>query len=165
MHRGVSAVKVAVYPGSFDPITCGHLDVIERSSKLFDRLIVTVFRNPSKNHMFSMEERVEMVREATAHLKNVEVDCFDGLLIEYAASKNADVIIKGLRAVSDFLYEFQMALVNKKLEPGIETVFVMTSPQYSYLSSSMVRELAGFGACVKGLVPPNVERRLKARFC
>jgi len=157
-------VKIAVYPGSFDPVTYGHLDVLERSYKLFDKLIVAVFFNSSKAPLFSVEERLEMLRESVQHLPNVEVDSSNTLLTEYARRRGACTIVKGLRAVSDFLYEFQMAMVNKYNAPEIETVFVMTSPQYSYLSSSIVRELAQLGGCVKGFVPANVEKRLDQKF-
>jgi len=157
-------VRIAVCPGSFDPITCGHIDVIERSAPLFDRLIVTVFVNPAKQPLFTAEERVEMIRESVAGIPNVEVDFSDGLLTEYARRKGAHYIVKGLRAVSDFLYEFQMAMVNKYTAPDVETVFVMTSPKYSYLSSSIVRELGQFGGNLKGLVPPGVEKRVREKF-
>lgn len=157
-------VNLAVYPGSFDPVTFGHLDVIERSSALFDRLVVAVFQNPSKTPLFSQQERAEMIRESVGHLKNVEVDTPDGLLTEYARRRRARVIVKGLRAVSDFLYEFQMAMVNKYTAPEIETVFVVSSPQYSYLSSSIVRELAELGGCLKGFVPLSVEQRLEEKY-
>lgn len=151
---------IAVYPGSFDPVTNGHLDIIERAAKIFDLLIVTVFRNAGKNPLFTMEERVELLREATAHIPNVRIDSFNGLLTEYARKQGARVVIKGLRAVSDFDYELQMALMNKKLDPELETLFMMTGQKYSYLSSSIVKELASFGGCVEGLVPPNVAKKL-----
>ncbi|NPV71695.1 MAG: pantetheine-phosphate adenylyltransferase [Firmicutes bacterium] len=157
-------MRIAVCPGSFDPITCGHLDVIARSAPLFDRLIVTVFVNPVKKPLFTVEERVEMIREAVEGLPNVEVDSSDGLLTEYARRRGACCIVKGLRAVSDFLFEFQMAMVNKYISPEIETVFVMTSAKYSYLSSSIVRELGQFGGTLKGLVPPGVEKRVRDKF-
>ncbi|MCL4424399.1 MAG: pantetheine-phosphate adenylyltransferase [Firmicutes bacterium] len=151
---------IAVYPGSFDPATNGHLDIIERAARIFDQLIVTVFRNAGKNPLFTMEERVELLREATAHIPNVRIDSFGGLLTQYAKEQGARVLVKGLRAVSDFDYEFQMALMNKKLDPELETLFMMTGQKYSYLSSSIVKELAGFGGCIEGLVPPNVAKRL-----
>jgi pantetheine-phosphate adenylyltransferase len=157
-------VRIAVYPGSFDPITYGHMDVIERSAPLFDRLIVAVFCNPLKEPLFSADERVEMIRESTRHLSNVEVDSSDGLLTDYARRRGAGVIVKGLRAVSDFLFEFQMAMVNKYNAPEIETLFIVTSPQYSYLSSSIVRELGQLGGCLKGFIPPNVEKRVRDKF-
>jgi len=157
-------VRIAIYPGSFDPITNGHIDVIERSLKLFDRIIVAVLKNPNKKPLFSVEERVEMIKEATKHINNVEVESFSGLLVDFAKIKNAKIIIKGLRAVSDFEYEFQMALMNKKLDKDIETVFIMTNTRYSFLSSSVVKEVASFGGCVKDLVPPHVEKKLKEKF-
>ncbi|MEW6546339.1 MAG: pantetheine-phosphate adenylyltransferase [Bacillota bacterium] len=151
----------AVYPGSFDPVTAGHLDIIERAARIFDHLVVTVFNNPSKQPLFSVEERVTMLREVTSHLPNVEVDSSQGLLIPYVRKVGARVIIKGLRAMSDFDYEFRMALMNKKLDPEVETVFILTSSQYAYLSSSLIKEVASLGGCVTGLVPPSVERRLR----
>lgn len=157
-------MKIAVCPGSFDPVTNGHLDIIERSGALFDKVIVAVLNNPNKKSLFSVEERVEMLRKSCSFMKNVEVDSFSGLLIEYAKRKNASVLVKGLRAVSDFEYELQMALMNKKLSPEIETVFIMTSSKYSYLSSSIVKEVARFGGCIKGLVPDNVESEIHKRF-
>lgn len=157
-------MSVAIYPGSFDPITNGHLDIIERGSKIFDRLIVAVLKNPNKKSLFTIEERIEMIRDAVSHLDNVEVDHFSGLLVDFARKRNAKIIIKGLRAVSDFEYELQMALMNKKLYKDIETVFIMTSTKYSFLSSSIVREVASFGGCVKDLVPPAVEEKLREKF-
>lgn len=157
-------MKIAVCPGSFDPVTNGHLDIIERSGVLFDKVIVAVMNNPKKRPLFSVEERVEMLRKSCSFMKNVEVDSFSGLLIEYAKSKNASVVVKGLRAVSDFEFELQMAHMNKKLSSEIETVFIMTSSKYSYLSSSIVKEVARFGGCIKGLVPDNVESEIHKRF-
>lgn len=153
-------MKTTIYPGSFDPVTKGHLDIIERSSNSFDNVIVAVLQNPSKNPMFTLEERVEMLREVTSHLHNVEVDSFSGLLIDYAHKKGANTIIKGLRAVSDFEYEFQMALMNRKLNSSVETIFMMTSNKYSYLSSSIVKEVARFGGCINGLVPDPIVKRI-----
>ena len=157
-------MKIAVCPGSFDPATNGHLDIIERSSKLFDKVIVAVLNNPSKQALFSVEERVEILKKTCGFMKNVEIDSFSGLLIEYAKSKNANAIVKGLRAVSDFEYELQMALMNKKLNSEIETVFIMTSSRYSYLSSSIVKEVARFGGCIRGLVPEIIESEIYKRF-
>ncbi|HEX2715493.1 MAG TPA: pantetheine-phosphate adenylyltransferase [Candidatus Acidoferrales bacterium] len=154
---------IAVYPGSFDPVTHGHLDLIERGAKLFDRLIAAVLRNLEKDPLFTLEERVEMLREVTKPWPNVEVDVFDGLLVEYARKRNAHVLLRGIRAISDYEYELQMALMNRKLEPGIETVFLMPAEAYSYLSSRLVREIARLGGPVHGLVPPAVERRLRAK--
>ncbi|MDI6618443.1 MAG: pantetheine-phosphate adenylyltransferase [Clostridiales bacterium] len=148
--------KIAVYPGSFDPVTNGHLDIIERSAHIFDKVIVAVLENPQKNPVFSVAERVEMLREVTVDISNVEVDSFSGLLIHYMNAKNAKVIIKGLRAVSDFEYEFQMALLNNKLNSEVETLFMMTNNKYSYLSSSAVKQIALFGGCIKGLVPDKI---------
>lgn len=146
----------AIYPGSFDPVTNGHLDIIERGSRLFGHLIVAILKNPKKDYLFSTEERMYMLRESTRHLHNVEIDSFSGLLVEYAKVKKARVIIKGLRAISDFEYEFQMAMINKKLSPGVETLFMMTNNKYSYLSSSVVKEIAFFHGNVNSLVPPIV---------
>lgn len=157
-------MTIAVCPGSFDPVTNGHLDIIERAARIFDRVLVTVFRNSSKNPLFSVEERVEMIREATSHLQNVEVDSADGLLMNYVREKGAKCIVKGLRAIQDFEYEFQMGLINKKLDPEVETMFMMTSGRYSYLSSSIVKELASYGARVEGLVPKSVEERLVEKY-
>lgn len=149
--------KIAVYPGSFDPITNGHLDIIERSSKIFDKLIVGILRNPDKkNPLFDVDERIELIKKATAHIKNVEIESFDGLLVNYMKSHNASVIIKGLRAVSDFEYELQMAHVNHKLAPNVETLFMMTSAQSSFLSSSIVKQVGQFKGCIKGLVPDTI---------
>ncbi len=157
-------MRIAVCPGSFDPATNGHIDIIERSAKLFDKVIVAVLNNPNKQPLFSVEERVEILKMACSSMENVEVDSFSGLLTEYAKSRNANVIVKGLRAVSDFEYELQMALMNKKLNPGIETVFIMTSSKYSYLSSNIVKEVARFGGCIKGLVPEIIEDEIYKRF-
>jgi len=157
-------LKIAVCPGSFDPATNGHIDIIKRSGELFDKVIVAVLNNPSKQPLFSVEERVELLKKTCCSMENVEIDSFSGLLIEYAKSRNASVIVKGLRAVSDFEYELQMALMNKKLNPGIETVFMMTSSKYSYLSSSLVKEVAKLGGCIKGLVPETIEGEIYKRF-
>ena len=146
-------MKIAVYPGSFDPITNGHLDIIERSSKVFDKVIVSILVNSAKTPVFSVEERVAMIKKVVKDIPNVEVDSFTGLLVRYLEQKNARVIIKGLRAVSDFEYEFQMALMNFQQNPDIETLFMMTSSNYSYLSSSVVREVGSLGGDLHGLVP------------
>jgi len=154
---------VAIYPGSFDPLTNGHLDLIERGAKLVDRLIVAILRNDSKQPLFTVEERMEMLSEVVDRFPNVEVDCFDGLLVDYAASKEATVILRGIRAISDYEFELQMALMNRRLRPEIETVFLMAGEAYSYISSRLVKEVFGLGANISGLVPPLVEARLKKR--
>jgi pantetheine-phosphate adenylyltransferase len=155
--------SIAIYPGSFDPVTNGHLDLIERGEKMFDLLIVAVLQNTEKRPLFSVSERVEMLREVTKQWSGVEVDVFDGLLVDYARKKGAGVILRGIRAVSDYEYELQMALMNRKLEPRLETVFMLPGVSYSYLSSRLVREIAQLGAPLNGLVPPIVEERLKAK--
>ncbi len=147
---------IAVYPGSFDPVTCGHLDIIERSSKLFDTVYVAVLQNSSKTPLFSVEERKELIKRVTSHLDNVIIADFNGLLVEFAKNVGAKVIVKGLRAVSDFEYEFQMALINRKLEGEIETMFLMTSAQNQYLSSSIVKDVAKYGSSLSGLVPSEI---------
>jgi pantetheine-phosphate adenylyltransferase len=155
--------SVAIYPGSFDPVTNGHLDLIERGEKMFDRLIVAVLKNTEKEPMFSVPERVEMLREVTRQWESVEIDVFEGLLVDYARKRGAAVILRGIRAVSDYEYELQMALMNRKLEPRLETVFMMPGETYSYLSAKVVREIAHFGGPLAGLVPPTVEKRLRAK--
>lgn len=150
----------AVCPGSFDPVTSGHIDVIERAARVFGEVIVAVAPNPGKRTLFTVSERVDMLRESVGHLANVRVDAFDGLLVDYVRSQGASVIVKGLRAVSDFEIEFQMALMNRNLAPGIETVFMMTGAEYSYLSSSIVKEIAAMGGSISGLVPDVVESKL-----
>lgn len=157
-------MRIAVYPGSFDPITNGHLDIIERASKIYDKLVVGVLSNGNKKPLFSAEERVEMIRKVTNHIKNVEVDTFAGLLVDFAKSKDAEVIVKGLRTVADFEYEFQMALLNKTLNPECETVFMMTNTKYSYISSSMVKELAHFHGDLTGLVPCEILETIKEKY-
>jgi len=154
---------LAIYPGSFDPVTNGHLDLIERGAKIFDRLVVAVLRNLDKDPLFEVSERVEMLREVTRVWTNVEVDIFDGLLVDYARQRNAQAILRGIRAISDYEYELQMALMNRKLAPHIETVFMMPAEAYSYLSSRMVREIARLGGPIQGLVPPVVEQYLRAK--
>ncbi|MEA4825697.1 pantetheine-phosphate adenylyltransferase [Clostridium sp. JNZ J1-5] len=149
-------MKIAVYPGSFDPITKGHLDIIKRSANIFDEVIVTVLVNPDKKGLFDIDERVELIKKVTRNIKNVKVDSFHGLLVNYMMEKKAQVIIKGLRAVSDFDYEFQMALMNKKLDSSVETFFMMTSAKYSYLSSSSIKQVAMFGGCIEDLVPEEI---------
>jgi len=154
----------AIYPGSFDPITKGHLDLIERASRIFDRLVVAILINPEKDPLFSVQERVEMLDLVVAHLSNVEVDTFEGLLVDYARRKGARVLLRGIRAVSDYEYELQMALMNRQLEPDIETVFMLPGEAYSYLSSRLVREVARLGGSVKDLVPAVVEERIRAKL-
>ncbi len=157
-------MRLAVYPGSFDPVTNGHLDIIERASNLFDQLAVVVFHSREKRSLFPIEDRLEMLTEATGHLANVRVDSSDGLLSEYVKDIGADVILRALRAASDFDYEFQLALMNRKIDPDVETMFMMATGEWSFLSSSIVKEVASFGGCVEGLVPENVARRLRERF-
>ena len=154
----------AIYPGSFDPLTNGHLDLIERGSKIFGELIVAVLRNSEKNPLFPVEERLEMLRQATTRLENVRVDTFGGLLIDYARQQKAQAVLRGIRAISDYEYEFQMALMNRRLEPGLETVFMMPAEAYSYVSSRLIKEVFQLGGNVSGLVPTYVEERLRKRF-
>jgi len=149
-------MKRAVYPGSFDPVTNGHLDIIERAAKVFDEIIVAVLVNPEKKGLFNIEERVELIERIIKHIPNVKVECFSGLLINFMKQQNAKIIIKGLRAVSDFEYEFQMSLMNSKLDPDIETTFMMASSKNSFLSSSSVKQVAMFGGCIKDLVPDEI---------
>ena len=151
-------MRVAVYPGSFDPVTYGHLDIIERGAKIFDKVVIAILENPNKNPLFTIEQRKEFLLSAIAELPNVEIDSFQGLLADYMISTKANVIIKGLRAVSDFEYELQMASINKKLAPNVETLFMMTNNKYSFLSSSVVKEVAKYGGDVSDLVPPAVLR-------
>ena len=158
-------MKIAVCPGSFDPVTLGHLDIINRASKLFDKVIVLVSFNPNKNSSsFSVEERMEMIKKVTIHLHNVEVDSYNGLLADYLKRTGAAAIVKGLRAVSDFEYEFQMALANKQLYCDAETVFLTTSSENMYLSSSVVKEIASLGGDINGFVPPEILQTIKNRL-
>ena len=154
----------AIYPGSFDPITNGHLDLIERGCCLFDKLIVAILRNETKQPLFSVEERTEMLREVVDRYPNVAVDSFEGLLVDYAAENGATVLLRGIRAISDYEYELQMALMNRRLRPDIETVFMMASEAHSFVSSRLVKEVFGLGGNIEGLVPPSVEVRLRKRF-
>ena len=156
--------KTAVVPGSFDPVTLGHIDIISRTSSIFDRVIVSVLNNQSKQPLFTVNERISLLEDAVSAHANVEVDAFAGLLIDYVNEKEADVIIKGLRAVSDFEYELQMASINRKLDDNVETFFMMTNPEFSYLSSSIVKELARHGAATSDLVPASVENALRMKF-
>jgi pantetheine-phosphate adenylyltransferase len=157
-------MTTAIVPGSFDPVTCGHLDIIERAAGLFDHVIVAVAVNSSKTPLFTMPERAEMLAEACTRLANVSVDSFDGLLVDFAAKNNARVIVRGLRAVTDFEYELQIALVNRRLGPAIETVFMMPDAEFSSLSSSIVKEIARLGGSVEGLVPESVRTRLAGKI-
>lgn len=155
---------IAIYPGSFDPITNGHLDLIQRGSRMFDKLIVSVLRNDAKQPLFSVEERTEMLREVVQVYPNVEVDSFAGLLVEHAGAVSATVLLRGIRAISDYEYELQMALMNRRLRPDIETVFLMANESYSFISSRLVKEVFGLGGSIAGLVPPTVEQRLRRRM-
>ncbi|HOQ07330.1 MAG TPA: pantetheine-phosphate adenylyltransferase [Clostridiales bacterium] len=155
---------ILVYPGSFDPVTNGHLDIIERAACICDKLIVAVGNNESKRPAFTVEERVEMIRESIGERENIEVTSFTGLLADFAKKVGARAVIKGLRAMSDFEYEFQMALLNKKLAPELETLFMMTSVQYSFLSSSAVKEIARNGGCIDGLVPDCIKDRIEGKL-
>lgn len=155
---------IAIYPGTFDPLTNGHLDLIHRGSRIFDQLIVAILRNSEKTPLFSLEERIGMLKECTADLPNVRVDTFEGLLVDYAAQQKASAVLRGIRAVSDYEYELQMALMNRKLDSRIETIFMMPAEAYSYLSSRLVREIAQLGGSVTGLVPEMVEDRLRRKI-
>ena len=157
-------VKIAVYPGSFDPITNGHLDIVRRAAKMFDRVIVAVAINEEKNPLFTVDERVRLVTDAVHGLRNVVVDEFEGLLVEYARRKRASVVVRGLRAVSDFEFEFQLALMNRKLDSRIETIFLMTKDEYTFISSRQVKEICQLGADVSNFVPRGVERAMRRKF-
>jgi len=158
-------VTTAIYPGSFDPLTFGHVDIIERSTRLFDKVIVAILTNPQKAALFTVKERTELMHDILEpRFPNVEIDVFEGLLVDYAKQKKAQVIVRGIRAISDYEYEFQMALMNRRLAPEIETVFMTPAERYSYLSSRLVKEIAELGGSVSGLVPELVEKRLKQRF-
>ncbi len=155
---------IAIYPGSFDPPTNGHLDLIERGSKIFDELVVAILRNAEKDPLFSLAERRLMLQTLTSHFKNVRVDTFEGLTVDYAAKVKASAVLRGIRALSDYEYELQMALMNRKLQPELETVFMMPAEQYSYLSSRLVREVAQLGGSIQDLVPEMVEQRLREKL-
>lgn len=155
---------IAIYPGTFDPVTYGHIDIIERASAFFDKVIITIALNSTKSPLFNKEERKKMLLEITKKYRNTEVDDFDGLLVNYAKKKNASVIIRGLRAVSDFEYEFQMSLTNRKLAPHVSTIFMMPNEKYTYLNSSLVRELSKLNADIKDFVPPYVRKMLKEKY-
>ena len=154
----------ALCPGSFDPPTNGHINVIERAARLFDHVVVGILANPGKEPLFTVEEREEMLAEALAHIDNVEIETFSGLLVDFATERDLSVIVKGLRAVSDFEYELQMAQMNSALSPGLDTIFVTTMPSWAFLSSSLVKQVARYGGSVDGLVPPGVSKALKERF-
>ena len=155
---------IAIYPGSFDPLTNGHVDIITRGARLFDRIVVAILVNAEKSPLFTMEERVEVARAVFRNLPNVEVDTFHGLLVDYVARRQAQVIVRGLRAVSDFEIEFQMALMNQRLNGKIETVFMMPAEQYTYISSRLIKEVFSLGGAVRGLVPDVVEQRLREKL-
>ena len=162
------SMRRAIYPGSFDPVTNGHLDIIERGCKLFDEIIIGILVNPDKQPLFTVEERQEMLNEVLNSINKgnctLRVDSFSGLLVKYAVAQQADVIVRGIRAISDYEYEFQMALMNRRLEPGIETVFMMPAETYSYVSSRLVKEVFHLGGVVTGLVPPLIEKRMKEKL-
>jgi pantetheine-phosphate adenylyltransferase len=157
-------MRTAIYPGSFDPLTNGHLDVLQRASKLFDRVIVAIALNESKNPLFSLDERLALMKPAISRMRNVKADVFEGLLVEYAAREKAQAIVRGLRAVSDFEFEFQMALMNRKLDQKIETIFMMPKETYTFISSRIVKEIARLGGDVSSFVPPHVELALKKKL-
>jgi pantetheine-phosphate adenylyltransferase len=159
-----TAPRIAIYPGSFDPLTNGHVDIVRRGARLFDRIVVAVLHNAEKAPLFDVEERCALLREVFADLPQVEADSFAGLLVDYARQRGACAIVRGLRAVSDFEYEMQMALMNRRLSPGIETVFMMPAEAYTYVSSRLVKEVFGLGGTVTGLVPPVVEARLRDKL-
>jgi pantetheine-phosphate adenylyltransferase len=156
--------KKAIYPGSFDPITNGHVDIIKRALEIFDKILIAVLENPQKEPLFTTKERMDMIKEIFADRKDVEVKAFHGLLVEFAKNNNAKIVIRGLRAISDFEYEFQMALMNRKLNPEIETFFMMPNVEYSFLSSNLVKEIFELGGCLQDLVPEQVENRLREKF-
>jgi len=157
-------MKLAIYPGTFDPVTNGHLDIVERAAQLFDAVTIAVTTNPAKNPLFTVAERIAMFREATRHLPRIEVESFSGLLVEYAAARGASVMIRGLRAISDFEYEFQMALINRKISRGLDTVFLMASEKYTYLNSTIVKEVARLGGDVSCFVPASVNERIRQKL-
>ncbi|MFZ0241785.1 MAG: pantetheine-phosphate adenylyltransferase [Desulfobacterales bacterium] len=156
--------RIAIYPGSFDPVTNGHLDIVKRGLKLFDKIIVTILHNPGKQTLFSVEERLGMLRESMKSLAHIEIDHYDGLLVDYAAERKAQAILRGMRAVSDFEFEFQMALMNRRLDREIQTVFLMTGLRWIFTSSSIIKEAARFGGNIEGMVPPLVLEQLKIKF-
>lgn len=156
--------RTAIYPGSFDPVTNGHIDIAKRGLKLFDRIIVAILHNPGKQSLFTVQERLEMLAESMTGIDNIEFDTFDGLLVDYAQKRKASAILRGMRAVSDFEYEFQLALMNRKLNRDVETVFLMTGLRWIFTSSSIIKEAARFGGDIADMVPPGVNRRIQAKF-
>ncbi len=156
--------RIAVYPGSYDPLTNGHIDIIERGLKLFDKIIVAILKNPAKQSLFSIDERLEILRETFNNQKEIEVDCFEGLLVNYLRRKNATTVVRGLRAISDFEIEFQMALMNRRIEPECETIFLVPSVHYSFVSSRLVKEIYQLGGEIKNMIPQVVDRKLKEKF-
>jgi len=156
--------RIAIYPGSFDPVTNGHIDIVQRGLNLFDKIIVAILHNPVKDFLFTVEERVEMLEASFKEYPNIEVETFDGLLVDYAASRKANAILRGMRAVSDFEYEFQLALMNRRLNKKIQTIFLMTALRWIFTSSSIIKEAAGFGGDIENMVPPIVNRKLKEKF-
>lgn len=157
-------MRIAICPGSYDPVTYGHVNILERSAKLFDEIIAVVMINPAKKTSFTLQERMDMLRQVTKHIPNIRIEAHEGLVADYAKSRGACVLVKGLRAVSDFEYEFQMALINKKMNPNLETMFITTASQFMYLSSSAVREIAQFQGSLAGFVPPEIEQTILNRF-
>ena len=156
--------KIAIYPGSFDPVTNGHLDIVERGLKIFDKIIVAILYNPNKEYLFDLEERLEMLKDCLKKFKGVEIDSFDGLLVNYAAQRKAHAILRGLRAMSDFEYEFQMALMNRRLNREVQTVFLMTGLRWIFTSSSIIKEAIQFGGNIDGMVPRLVQKKLRDKF-
>jgi len=156
--------KIAIYPGTFDPITNGHISILNRALKIFDKLVIAILNNTQKEPLFTLEERLAMIREVLKSLENVEVDCFDGLLVDYAVKKGTNVVIRGLRALSDFEYEFQLALMNRKLNRDVQSVFLMTDYKWFYTSSTIIKEAAKWGGDISGLVPPLVCKKLKEKY-
>lgn len=156
--------RCAVYPGSYDPVTNGHVDIIERGLKLFDRIVVAILKNPSKNSLFSIDERMDLLKNTFGDRKEIEIDCFEGLLVNYLKKKNINTVVRGLRAISDFEMEFQMALMNRRIEPECETIFLVPSVQYSFVSSRLVKEIYLLGGEIKNMIPPAVDQKLKEKF-
>ena len=156
--------RIAIYPGSFDPVTNGHIDILERGLKIFDKVIVAILHNPGKKSLFTVEERIDMLKISLKKIKNIEIDTFNGLLVDYAEKKKSHAILRGMRAMSDFEYEFQLALMNRRLDREIQTVFLMTGLRWIYTSSSVIKETARFGGKINGMVPPIVNQKLKEKF-